>query len=314
MNNTIKTVYSLIVVLFLSIIISSTFLLPQLKINNSVNDGNSVEPKIPGISSWGPNDLFDPTTALSHGIHGCIEVEYIETTPSTTVISPGQSVNYSIRYRLVPYSSNLTETIIVLDPKTGGSRGSNGVIYNDHVSYKPNVFILRVNEPVNVSMTYSVDETAEYGFSAPTNSIIGIGTHSYYPVKNGDGGWLHREDLEWAYTLLDYNMSVTPAWLMINRFAGTSHPETIIPVESIDFNRVPKLREGFEVEERYAPTHPHPYEWVECSAKEAVDIVNYFEDSIEIIPNGNPMWHRDIYYQGLNYSLVMYFVEPPPIM
>ncbi len=258
------------------------------------------------------SDMFDPETALDHGIHGYVEVKYDSEIPPITIVSPGKPITYPITYSLIPYTDNLTETIIVLDPSEGGSGGVQGFKFIDYVSYKPNVFLLKVGEPVKVMMTYSISEDYEHGFSARSASIIGQGTHSYLPVKTDGGGWSRRVDLEWAYTLLEYNMSVTPAWFMVDRFGGTSHPETIVPVESLDFDRYPKLEEGFEVEERYAATSAHPYEWVECSSQEGIEIVEYLGGDLWPPYGDSPMWYKEIRFEGLNFSLVIIFSEKAP--
>ncbi len=256
-------------------------------------------------------DYFDPETALGHGISGCVEVEYDSEIPPITIVSPGQQVEYPITYSLIPYSDNLTETIIVLDPSTGGSGGMNGVNFNDYVSYSPNVFILKEGSPIQVTMTYKVSEESSEGFSAPTNELIGVGTHSVLPVKGGNSGWYSNLDLDWANTLIENNMSVTPGWFMVNRFGGTSHPETIVPVDNLDFERYPKLREGFDVDEKWVNS-AHPGEWVECSSQEGIEIVEYLGGEIWAPYGDSFRWHKDIRYDGLNFSLVIYFTETAP--
>ena len=57
--------------------------------------------------------------------------------------------------------------------------------------------------------------------------------------------------------------TLIPAWLMISRFSITSHPETLIDVEQIDFERYPRLQEAFAVEKfSHSRGYAHPIEWV----------------------------------------------------
>ncbi len=200
-----------LVLISVCLILSLTILFDTFK-EEKTPENNITQ--VGSIETWMWTDMFDPETALGHGIPGSVEVKYDSEIPPITIVSPGKPVTYPITYSLIPYADNLTETIIVLDPSEGGSGGVQGFKFTDYVSYKPNVFLLKVGEPIKVMMTYSISEDYKHGFSARSASIIGQGTHSYLPVKTDGGGWSRRVDLEWAYTLLEYNMSVTPAWFM----------------------------------------------------------------------------------------------------
>jgi len=103
-----------------------------------------------------------------------------------------------------------------------------------------------------------------------------------------------------------------PAWLMIGRFSITSHPETLIDVEQIDFESFPKLQEAFKVEElSHARGYAHPIEWVNCTHSEGVEIVELFGGKHD--PQLN-IYNFDIRYKKQNYSVFLPFHWEPPMI
>ena len=103
-----------------------------------------------------------------------------------------------------------------------------------------------------------------------------------------------------------------PAWLMISRFSITSHPETLIDVEQIDFERYPKLQEAFNVEEMSnARGYAHPYEWVNCTHSEGMEIVELFGGRYN--PQLN-IYNFNIRYNKQNYSVFLPFNWEPPMI
>jgi len=142
-------------------------------------------------------DMFDPETALSHGILGCVSVEYKTEPPKITVVSPGKEVRYEVVLELIPYRDNFTETIIVLDPGRGGSSGIGGVMFRDYVRYENlTCFVLRRDHPVKVNMVYSVPKERDYGFSVQSEELLGEGVNAVIPIKIGRGGSYHRNSLK----------------------------------------------------------------------------------------------------------------------
>jgi hypothetical protein len=102
-----------------------------------------------------------------------------------------------------------------------------------------------------------------------------------------------------------------PAWLMISRFSITSHPETLIDVEQIDFERYPKLQEAFNVEEMSnAIGLVHPIEWVNCTHSEGVEIVELFGGKYD--PQLK-YYNFNIRYKNQNYSIYTPFSWKPPL-
>jgi len=68
------------------------------------------------------------------------------------------------------------------------------------------------------------------------------------------------------YTRYPDESKFIPAWLMVSRFSITSHPETLIDIDTIDFYRYLELKAAFEVEERSnARGLAHPIEWINCT-------------------------------------------------
>lgn len=305
----------LLLFLLIGVILSIASLANQS--TDNITSENSSELNITiaspvAVETWGWNDMFDPEIALGHGIQGYVNVSYVTTPPGTTIVSPGKSIDYVIEYTLIPYVENLTETIIVLDPIEGPSGGRNGVNFNEYVSYKPNVFLLSHEEPVEVMMTYSVPGDHEHGFSAPRDYIIGVGMHSVLPVKGGHGGgWSRRVDLDWANTLIENNMSVMPAWFMISRYEFSSPLVTIMDVESIDFELYPKIREAFDIELK-GMNHYRP-EWVACSSRQGVELVELLDMEIGYRHGDYSSWNGAIRYQGQNYSLSLIFSKARPV-
>jgi len=103
-----------------------------------------------------------------------------------------------------------------------------------------------------------------------------------------------------------------PAWLWIGRFSITSHPETLIDVEQIDFERFPKLQEAFNVEEMsHALGYAHPYEWVNCTHSEGVEIVELFGGKYD--PQLK-YYNFNIRYKNQNYSIYTPFSWKPPLI
>ncbi len=154
------------------------------------------ESKMGSVETWGPMDMFDPETALNHGIPGCVNVEYKTEPPKITVVSPGKEVRYEVVLELIPYRDNFTETIIVLDTGRGGSGGIGGVMFRDHVHYENlTCFFLRKDHPVKVNMVYSVPEERDYGFSVQSEELLGQGVNAVIPIKTGRGGSYYRNSL-----------------------------------------------------------------------------------------------------------------------
>jgi hypothetical protein len=99
---------------------------------------------------------------------------------------------------------------------------------------------------------------------------------------------------------------------MIGRFTITSHPETLIDVEQIDFERYPKLQEAFVVEEMsHAIGLPHPYEWVSCTNNEGKEIIELFGGKYD--PQSK-YYHFNIRYKSQNYSISLPFSWEPLII
>jgi hypothetical protein len=114
-------------------------------------------PKFVAVESWDSSDLFDPETALGHGIPGCIKLSYAAEPPKTTFVVPGKDVRYDVVLELIPYRDDFTETLVVLEPWRSGGSGVNGVMLSDHVRYENlTCFALREGHPVKVNMVYSV--------------------------------------------------------------------------------------------------------------------------------------------------------------
>lgn len=103
-----------------------------------------------------------------------------------------------------------------------------------------------------------------------------------------------------------------PARLIVSRFSVTSHPETLIDIDQIDFDRYPRLKSAFEVEERSnAMGLVHPIEWVNCTNREGRKIVELFTGWY------NPLrtdYFINIRYRDQNYSIVILFRKTPPIL
>ena len=103
-----------------------------------------------------------------------------------------------------------------------------------------------------------------------------------------------------------------PAWLMIGRFSITSHPETLIDVEQIDFESFPKLQEAFQVEElSHARGYAHPFEWVICSHSEGKEIIELFRGKYD--PQLK-YYNFNIRYKNQNYSIYTPFSWKPPLI
>jgi len=257
------------------------------------------------------SDLFNPEKALSRGIPGHVNVEYAEKVPRIVIVSPGKEVRLRVAFTLVSHTGNFSETVVVLDPDNGSGYGFNNVSLNDHVSYEPSIFLLKLGEAVEVNMTYLVPEGLS-GFSLHREELLGVGVRAEVPVKAGYGGSYHPEDLSWAYAALGSPLG-KPAWLMVNRFRATSHPETIFDIESIDFDKYPKLLEAFRVEERY-PQYPHPYEWVNCTHKEGVEIVGLLGGRYVASDEAYDDYYFDIRYGDISYSVTVIFAWELPVI
>jgi len=146
-------------------------------------------PKFVAVESWDSSDLFDPETALGHGIPGCIKLSYATEPPKTTFVVPGKDVRYGVVLELIPYRDDFTETLVVLEPWRSGGSGVNGVMLSDHVHYENlTCFVLRRDYPVKVNMVYSVPVEKEYGFSAYSDQLLGEGVNAVVPIKAGRGG------------------------------------------------------------------------------------------------------------------------------
>jgi len=113
-----------------------------------------------------------------------------------------------------------------------------------------------------------------------------------------------------------------PAWLMIDRFNAPSPSEPnidparlrIIDVDNIDFDVYPRLLEAFEVEEDSHPRYPHPYEWVNLTHGEGVEIVELFGGRYVARDAAIEDHHFDISYRNIYYTVTVVFSwEPPPI-
>jgi DNA-binding transcriptional ArsR family regulator len=114
------------------------------------------------------------------------------------------------------------------------------------------------------------------------------------------------------YTRYPDESKFIPAWLMIGRFSVTSHPETIIDVKNLEFQKYPKLKTAFEVEEvSNAIGYPHPYEWVNCTNREGREIIELFGGSSVPLGKYNPF---NIRYGNQNYSILIVFDWRPPII
>ena len=106
--------------------------------------------------------------------------------------------------------------------------------------------------------------------------------------------------------------TLIPAWLMISRFSITSHPETLIDVEQIDFERYPRLQEAFEVEKvSHSRGYAHPIEWVNCTHREGVEIVELFGG--EYITERSS-YNFNIRYNKQNYTIFMPFSWKRPMI
>jgi len=106
--------------------------------------------------------------------------------------------------------------------------------------------------------------------------------------------------------------NLIPAWLMISRFSITSHPETLIEIEQIDFERYPRLLEAFRVEEMsHARGYAHPIEWVNCTHSEGVEIVELFGG--RYIPEFDS-YHFNIRDNKQNYSIFLPFNWKRPMI
>lgn len=106
--------------------------------------------------------------------------------------------------------------------------------------------------------------------------------------------------------------NLIPAWLMISRFSITSHPETLVDVDRIDFERYPRLLEAFRVEEMsHARGYAHPIEWVNCTRGEGVEIVELFGG--RYIPELDS-YHFNIRYNKQNYSIFLPFSWKRPMI
>jgi hypothetical protein len=104
-----------------------------------------------------------------------------------------------------------------------------------------------------------------------------------------------------------------PAWLRVNRFNVTYPPVTIVDVESIDFDGYPRLLEAFEVEEKSYPL-PHPYEWVNCTHIEGVEIVELFGRRYEARDEAFEDYVFAIRYKDVNYFVIVFFSWDQPLI
>ena len=106
--------------------------------------------------------------------------------------------------------------------------------------------------------------------------------------------------------------NLIPAWLMISRFSITSHPETLIDVEQIDFERYPRLLEAFRVEEMsHARGYAHPIKWVNCTHSEGVEIVELFGGRYI---SEFDSYNFDVRYNKQNYSIYLPFSWKRPMI
>jgi hypothetical protein len=112
-----------LIIIFVLFLISSAAYYLGTEGSDADNDAETSDtaepvntPQIVSIGTWGPMDLFDPETALGHGIPGCIKVKY-ETEPTKiTFVIPGKEVRYEVTLELKPYRDDFTETLVVLEP------------------------------------------------------------------------------------------------------------------------------------------------------------------------------------------------------
>jgi len=67
-----------------------------------------------------------------------------------------------------------------------------------------------------------------------------------------------------------------PAWILVNRFAYSSHPETIIEVDKQDVSKFPSLVEALKKadEDEYSG-FAHPNELINCTNNEAKEIIEF---------------------------------------
>jgi len=176
----------------LTIIIAASAWTIYTEHSRDASDG----PKFVAVESWDSSDLFDPETALGHGIPGCIKLSYATEPPKTIFVVPGKDVRYGVVLELIPYRDDFTETLVVLEPWRSGGSGVNGVMLSDHVRYENlTCFVLRRDHPVKVNMVYSVPGDKEYGFSAYSDQLLGEGVNAVVPIKVGRGGSYSRNSL-----------------------------------------------------------------------------------------------------------------------
>jgi len=186
-----RTLYGVAVAALTIIIVASAWTI-YTEHSRDASDG----PKMVAVESRDSSDLFDPETALGHGIPGCIKIEYETEPPKTTFVVPGKDVRYDVVLELIPYRDDFTETLVVLEPWRSGGSGVNGVMLSDHVRYENlTCFVLRRGHPVKVNMVYSVSEEREYGFSAYSDQLLGEGVNAVVPIKVGRGGSYSRNSL-----------------------------------------------------------------------------------------------------------------------
>ena len=148
-----------------------------------------------GVASIGCIDHYDvtnPERALEHNILGYIEVCYVSKPPRLVIVSPGRDVNLTIQLRLVSHVPAFNETEVLLDPGQGSGFGVGNVIFNDYIVYTPSgSIILKLGEPVNVTMTLRVPEGFP-GFSAKPQHLLGVGILADVPSVWEDGMQLNR--------------------------------------------------------------------------------------------------------------------------
>jgi DNA-binding transcriptional ArsR family regulator len=108
------------------------------------------------------------------------------------------------------------------------------------------------------------------------------------------------------------------AWLMVSGFRPVPKPDSILNVTKVDLFEYPKIKEAFDVLAKYS-TNPHPYEWVNCTSMEGVEIVGLLGGDIIASPipyyGGNYFsWSRDVYCDGKYYNFYMAFSDVAPVI
>ena len=100
------------------------------------------------------------------------------------------------------------------------------------------------------------------------------------------------------------------SYIMVNRYAYSSNPHSIVTITDEILEDYPILEEAFEVEaQSYAWGLAHPTEWVICTVEEGEAI----EELIDILP-AEGEGSRRLEYLGEKYMYVIKFREEPPMI